>query len=99
MDPDLGGANSYGPELLSDMEGNTYLPDTYTTSAPCSQSFKGLVKTALSDPEFLHALVAKDYADRWAGQEPPTLAECEAFCAEAVLEPDEEVACEQPLVP
>lgn len=39
----------------------------------------------LANPAALHAAVAADYAARWPDLIQPTLAECEAFCAGAVL--------------
>ena len=40
----------------------------------------------LADPAMLHYAVSADYAARWADLTPPTLSECEAFCAGAVVE-------------
>lgn len=45
----------------------------------------------MSNPPALHAAVSADYTARWPDLTPPTLAECQAFCAGAVLtagEPD-----------
>lgn len=61
-------------------------PDTYTTSTPCTDGFKEQALMMLTQPEMLHAVVSADYAARWANLTPPTLAECEAFCAGVVLE-------------
>lgn len=38
-----------------------------------------------ANPAMLHYAVATDYAARWPDLTPPTLAECEAFCAGASL--------------
>ena len=40
----------------------------------------------LANPQALHAAVSADYAARWVDMTPPTLAECEDFCAGVVVE-------------
>ena len=73
LDPDTGGAASYGPFV----EGQT----TYTTSGACTPEFKAQALAMISAPARLHGAVCADYAARWPDLVPPTLAECEAFCA------------------
>lgn len=78
LDPDVGGAENWGPELQGDPP---TAPDRYTTDFPCTAEFKAQAVAMLADPALLHAAVAQDYATRWPDLVPPTLAECEAFCA------------------
>lgn len=77
LDPDVGGANSFGPQIDG--------AKTYTTSTPCTPEFASQVPLLLADPEALLALVAADYADRWPDLTAPTLDECNAFCAGVVV--------------
>ena len=84
LDVDVGGHLSYGPRALMTEQGVSYIPETYTTSTPCASEFKAQAIAMLADPAMLHYAVSQDYAARWADLVPPTLAECEAFCAGAV---------------
>ena len=77
LDPDAGGHLSYGPPV----EGAT----EYTTSTPCTSAFKAQALAMLADPMLLHGAVAADYAARWGELVPPTLGECEGFCAQVTL--------------
>lgn len=43
------------------------------------------VEKLIDTPPALHAAVSADYAARWPDLTPPTLAECHAFCAGAVI--------------
>ena len=85
MDPDSGGAASYGPRTLMTEQGVSYIPETYTTSTPCASEFKAQAIAMLADPAMLHYAVTADYATRWADLVPPTLEECDSFCAGAVV--------------
>jgi len=78
LDPDVGGADSF--TLSSDEL-------TISTSTPCTSEFAQQAAYMLGHPEALHAAVSDDYAARWADLVPPTLAECEQFCA-GVIVPD-----------
>ena len=80
LDPDVGGHLSYGPKLDDATE--------YTTSTPCTAAFKAQAMQLLALPDALHEVVSADYATRWPDLTPPTLAECEAFCAGAVIAPE-----------
>lgn len=82
LDPDVGGAASFGPFLQGDPP---MPPDTYTTSAPCGAMFAQQALAMAANPAMLHAAVAADYAARWPGLTPPTLADCTAFCAGATV--------------
>lgn len=99
MDPDVGGYESYGPRTHMDAEGNEYTPDTYTMSTPCRAEFKQQAIYLMANPTALHQAVSADYATRWPDHVPPTLAECEAFCAGAVIEMPPEVTLGQPETP
>lgn len=76
MDPDRGGADSF--QVVGD--------GTIQCRTPCVPSFKEQAMAMLHSPAYLHAACAQDYATRWPDLTPPTLAECEAFCAVVVLE-------------
>jgi len=93
LDQDVGGANSWMPVRYTGDE--TATPDCYVADAPCTEGFKETVLKMLASPAYLQAAVATDFAVRWADQVPPTLQECEAFCAGAVV-PEEPVIEETP---
>ena len=78
LDPDVGGADSF--TLSSDEL-------TISTSTPCTSAFAQQAQYMLTHPEALYAAVSADYAARWADMTPPTLVECEQFCA-GVIAPD-----------
>lgn len=78
LDPDTGGAQSFGPREQGDPPA---VPEFYSTETPCTEAFADQAAVMLSDPAMLHAVVSADYAARWADLTPPTLEECEAFCA------------------
>lgn len=80
LDPDVGGAASFGPFLQGEPP---MPPDTYTTSAPCGAVFAQQALAMASNPALLHAAVAADYATRWPDLTSPTQADCTAFCAGA----------------
>lgn len=77
LDPDVGGAESFGPERDDATE--------YTTTTPCVPAFAAQAMAMASNPAMLHYAVSADYAARCPDLTPPTLAECEAFCAGAVI--------------
>ncbi len=80
LDPDTGGANSWLPS-----------GDNIAVSTPCTQQFFEQVPMMLADPAMLHAAVLADCVarpDLWAGEVPPTLAECESFCKSVIPEPE-----------
>jgi hypothetical protein len=74
LDPDVGGYDSYAETT-----------DGWVADMPCRPEFVAQAMYMISRPAALHAAVAADYAARWPDLIPPTLAECEAFCAGAVL--------------
>lgn len=85
LDPDTGGHLSYGPRTHVDVDGKEFTPKTYTAAGPCTPEFRAQAEQLLQLPEALHQVVSADYATRWPDLTPPTLAECQAFCAEAVV--------------
>lgn len=82
LDPDTGGAESFGPREQGDPPA---VPATYSTSTPCTEEFADQAAAMLADPALLHAVVSADYTARWADLTPPTLEDCEAFCAGATV--------------
>ena len=85
LDQDVGGANSWMPVT----EGDEVVG--YVADAPVTEAFKEQVLGMLASPELLHGAVVADFAAMWADHVPPTLGECEAFCAGAAAaepEPD-----------
>jgi len=78
LDPDTGGDKSFCPDLNE---------TTISTTTPCTSDFAAKAGYMLMHPEVLHTECAKDYAKRWADLVPPTLAECEAFCAGVIPGP------------
>jgi hypothetical protein len=86
MDVDLGGANSWGPRTKYEHEsGIEITPDSYTMTTPCTAEFKAQAVQLLQYPDALFDVVSADYATRWPDLTPPTLEDCEAFCAGAVI--------------
>lgn len=83
-----GGGGATGIEII-DGQSNNILPDTSTddraVAASSCAKFSAQVPYLLANPAALHAAVSADYARRWPDLIPPTLADCEAFCAGASL--------------
>ena len=79
LDPDVGGDRSF---TLSE-DGLTI-----STSTPCTEEFFLQAQAMLTDPAMLHYAVSQDYATRWPDLTAPTLAECEAFIAAVIPEPE-----------
>lgn len=81
LDTDSAGERNYGPETLPDGS----VPEFYVSTVPCTQEFADNVPVLLGNPAALHAVVSADYATRWSDLTCPTPADCEAFCAGAVV--------------
>ncbi len=79
LDPDVGGAVSFDTLRASDADGAEYS----LTSALCTMAFAEQAPYLVANPQALHAVVAQDYAQRWEGIEPPSLADVESFCGAA----------------
>ena len=92
MDPDAGGAASWNRTIIGYTEDKPIYGDTIFVSTPCQQEFHDQVPILIANPAMLHAIVASDYAARWPGETPPTLAECVSFCASVIPEPVPEPA-------
>lgn len=92
LNPDRGDNNNFGPEFRPDADGNLVRPEVYTTfDFPCSESFAATAQALAADANLMHAAVCADYAQRWPELTPPTLEQCEAFCAavEIVTTPEQ----------
>lgn len=76
MDPDTGGYDSW---ITSD-DGLTI-----SLSTPCVAAFYEQAQYLMLHPEALHAAVCADYATRWPDLTPPTLEDCQAFCAQITV--------------
>lgn len=88
LDPDVGGERSFTRIVTGmDAEGKPIYGDTISTTTPCTTAFKLQAEAMLANPALLHGAVSADYSKRWEGMTPPTLAECEAFCAGVIPEP------------
>ena len=87
LDPDSGGAASWNRTIIGYTEDKPIYGDNIFVSTPCRQEFAEQVPLLIANPAMLHAVVAQDYAARWPDEVPPTLAECEAFCASVIPEP------------
>lgn len=85
LDTDQHGERNYGPETRQDEAGIDYIPAFYASTVPCTPEFADQALVLIAQPAMLHATVAKAYADRWPDLVPPTLADCEAFCAGVVV--------------
>ena len=79
LDNDVGGAESWTPVL----DGETIT--AYVADTPCTGDFYKGALYMLANPEALYQRCLDDYAARWTGLVPPTLEECQAFCAAVVL--------------
>ncbi len=98
LDPDSGGAESWGPRNPLDSECNPTTPTEYVTETPCTEAFYTQAQAMMADAAMLHAAVTADYAARWPDLTPPTLAECEAFVDMVVLDVPPEPAPEPELL-
>jgi hypothetical protein len=84
LDVDVGGANSWTPVRDDPADPDSAIV-AYVADTPCTPEFKEQALVMLANPELLHGAVSADYAARWVEFTVPTLSECEAFCAGAVL--------------
>lgn len=76
LDPDVGGAESFGPFTEA---------EEYTTSTPCTEEFYEKAKILLQNPSLLHAVVSSDYEERWKDFVPPSLQDCEDFVSSVTI--------------
>lgn len=87
LDPDTGGDKSFVRDVLRYEGEEVIYADTITAAGPCTEAFHAQVQAMMADASLLHAVVAADYAARWAELVPPTLAECESF-VNAIIQPE-----------
>ncbi len=74
LDPDVGGYDSYAEK-----------PDGWVSDTQCVPEFAQQAMYLINNPIALHSVVAQDYKNRWPEFAPPTLSECQEFCAKAVI--------------
>lgn len=79
LDPDVGGSSSFDILRAIDPAGAEYA----LTSALCTEAFAGQAPYLIAHPQALYGVVAQDYAQRWEGLGPPSLADVVEFCATA----------------
>lgn len=78
MDPDVGGFAAFeAPDEVTGLY--SYTVDVSDEYLAAFEVFKGY-------PAMLQQTIALDFEHRFPDTEPPTLAECEAFCAALVIE-------------
>ena len=86
LDPDVGGAESFHRQIARyDGEVPIY-GECLVCSTLCTPEFRAQAEAMVAQPELLHAVCQADYATRWPDLDPPTLADCQAFCAAVVIE-------------
>ena len=85
LDDDVGGEHNFHRDILSFAGETTIYADTISTSVMCTADFKIQSDYMMEHPEALFAACQADYATRWPELTPPTLAECERFCAGIIL--------------
>ncbi len=89
LDPDVGGYASFKLDVIGYTEGDKPEPiygKTISCTTPCEPHFLAQAEYMMLHPEALFAAVSADYATRWPDLKPPTLSDCEAFCAAIVYE-------------
>ena len=77
MDSDVGGEYSFYDN------GN----GTITVDTPCTPEFKAQGDYLMTNPDALFMAMQGAYAERWPDLVAPTLAECQAFIAAIILDP------------
>ena len=88
LDPDTGGAQSFGIALSA--TGNT--PAThYALDTPCDAAFAQATPWML-DADLLHGSICRDYAARWPDVDTPTVDAVESFCTDCVLVVDSDLS-------
>ncbi len=86
FDPDLGGEYSFVPDIIGWNGDTPIYGNTISTSTPCTAEFKAQAEYMMTNPQALYEVLQADYAARWTEFTPPTLAECELFCASIIQE-------------
>lgn len=86
LDPDIGGYGAFEQYLDAAMQPCDEATGIYVTySTPVTEPFLAQAEYMLATPAVLFYAVSQDYAARWAEYVPPTLEECQAFCAGVIL--------------
>ena len=87
LDPDTGGAESFGIALsATGKEPATH----YALDTPCNAEFAAAAPWLL-DANLLHGSICRDYALRWPDVDPPTVEAVADFCADCVLVVDSDL--------
>ena len=87
LDPDTGGAESFGIALsATGKEPATH----YALDTPCNAEFAAAAPWLL-DASLLHGSICRDYALRWPDVEKPTVEAVADFCAGCVLVVDSDL--------
>ena len=88
LDPDTGGAESFGIALSK----TGAAPAThYALDTPCDAGFAAAAPWLL-DANLLHGSICRDYAARWPDVDTPTVEAVESFCDSCVLVVDSDLA-------
>lgn len=78
MDPDVGGFNAFeAPDEVTGL---------YRYTVDVSDDYLSAFQAFMLLPGLLRDSIARDFERRFPESTPPTLAECEAFCATVTLE-------------
>ena len=75
LDPDIGGYFAFEQQATNGTNNYRYY------GCPCTKQTADSIQYMQAVPAMLHGAIAQDYATRWPGEVPPTLAECQAFVA------------------
>lgn len=87
LDPDVGGAESFHRVVTGYQDDETpTFGDTLVCSTLCTPEFRAQAEAMAAQPELLFQACKADYAMRWPDLEPPSLADCQAFCSAVQIE-------------
>jgi len=87
LDPDVGGAESFHRVVTGYQDDETPVyGDTLVCSTLCTPEFRAQAEAMATQPELLLQACQADYAMRWPDLEPPSLADCQAFCSAVQIE-------------
>ena len=86
LDPDVGGAESFSKRVTGYVDDTPVYGDTLHCETLCTDEFFQNAQVMLSAPEILYQVCLADYEARWSDFTPPTLEDCQAFCAAVVIE-------------
>lgn len=87
LDPDTGGAESFHRPITGWADDSTPVyADVLVCSTLCTPEFRAQAEAMATAPELLHQMCLEDYARRWTDLDPPSPADCRAFCSAVVIE-------------